>query len=95
MLRHNEPLPAVSRGEKAGRLAAREMIRSAKSETGGLQGVMRRLEGVEIIVAERHEQAGVMAAEVQSWRIGFRAGIGLELREHMRHMRMADFRPSP
>jgi hypothetical protein len=68
------------------------MIRSAKSETGGLQGVMRRLEEVEIIVADRQEQAGVMAADVQSWRIGFRAGIGVELRVHMRHMRMAEFR---
>ena len=55
---------------------------------------MRRLEAVEIVVAEGQKQAGVRAADVQSWCIGFQAGIGFELRMHMRHMRMADFRPA-
>ncbi|WP_331291655.1 MULTISPECIES: hypothetical protein [Methylobacterium] len=70
------------------------MIRSARPETDGLQGVMRRLEAVEIVVAEGQKQAGVRAADVQSWCIGFQAGIGFELRMHIRHMRMADFRPA-
>lgn len=85
----SEPLPAVTRGEKAGRLAASEMIKTSSPETSGLQGVMRRLEAVEIIVAEGYKQAGISPADVRAWRVGFQAGIGLELGDHMRRMRMA------
>jgi hypothetical protein len=69
------------------------MIRSASHETGVLQCVMHWLEVVEIIVAKRRKQAVAMAADVRSWRVSFKAGISLELREQMRFMQMADFRP--
>ncbi|MET3414961.1 hypothetical protein [Methylobacterium sp. 1030] len=91
----SEQLSAVTRGEKAGRLAASEMIKTASFETGGLQGVMNRLETVGNIVAEGHMRAGMLAADVRSWRIGFQAGIGLELGEHMRRVRSVAFNPAP
>lgn len=91
----SEQLPAVTRGEKAGRLAASEMIKTTSPETGGLQGVIRRLEAVEIILAEGHRQAGISASDIRSWRVGFQAGIGIELAEHMRRMQMAAFHPAP
>jgi hypothetical protein len=81
------PLPPATRGEKAGRLAASEMIKTASPETGGLQGVMSRLEAVGNIVAEGHLKAEMPAAEVRAWHIGFQAGISLELGDHMRRMR--------
>lgn len=82
----SEPLPAVTRGEKAGRLAASEMIKTLSPETGGLQGVMRRLEEVGNVVAQGHQKAGMLAAEVRAWRVGFQAGVSLELGEHMRRL---------
>jgi hypothetical protein len=84
-----EPLPPATRGEKAGRLAASEMINTASPETGGLQGVMSRLGAVGSIVAEGHLKTGMQAAEVRAWHIGFQAGISLELGEHMRRLRSA------
>lgn len=57
------PSPAT-RGEKAGRLAASEMIKTLSPETGSVQGVVRRLEKVGIIVAHEHRKAGMPTAEV-------------------------------
>jgi len=85
----SEPPPAVSRGEKAGRLATSEVIKTASVNTGGLEGVMRRLKAVWNIVAEGYQRDGMLAAEVRAWRVGFQVGVGLELGDHMRRMRMA------
>jgi len=57
------PSPAT-RGEKAGRHAASEMIKTLSPETGSVQGVVRRLEKVGIIVAHEHLKAGMPTAEV-------------------------------
>lgn len=91
-----KPLPALARGEKAGRLAASEMIKTASPETGGLQGVMSRLEAVGNIVAEGHVRAGMPAADVNAWRFGFQTGVSLEFGAHTRRMTMAAFSsPAP
>jgi hypothetical protein len=90
----SEALPAVTRGEKAGRLAASEMIKTESPEIGGVQGVMRRLEAVGNILAEGHQRAGMSATDVRSWRFGFQAGVGLELGDHMQRMRAATLSPA-
>ena len=77
------PSPAT-RGEKAGRLAASEMIKTLSPETGSVQGVVRRLEEVGIIVAQEHLKAGMISAEVRAWHIGFQAGMSLEFGDYMR-----------
>jgi len=91
----SEPLPAITRGEKAGRLAASEMIKTASPETGDLQGVMRRLEAVGNILADGHQRAGMLGIDVRTWRFGFQAGVGLELGDHMRRIRAAAFNRAP
>ena len=81
---HSKPLAPTARGEKAGRLAASEMIKTLSPETGSVEGVVRRLEQVGVIVAQGHQEAGMRTAEVQAWHIGFQAGMSLELGDYMR-----------
>jgi N-acetylglucosamine-6-phosphate deacetylase len=81
---HSKPLAPTDRGEKAGRLAASEMIKTLSPETGSVEGVVRRLEQVGIIVARGHQEAGMRTAEVRAWHIGFQAGMTLELGDYMR-----------
>lgn len=80
----SEPLSSATRGEKAGRLAASEMIKTLSPETGSVQGLVRRIEEVGIIVAQEHLRAGALPAEVRAWHIGFQAGMSLELGDYMR-----------
>ena len=77
-------LPPTARGEKAVRLAASEMIKTLSPETGSVQGLVRRIEEVGIIVAQEHLRAGALPAEVQAWHIGFQARMSLELGDYMR-----------
>ncbi|SEG55526.1 hypothetical protein SAMN02799627_04826 [Methylobacterium sp. 13MFTsu3.1M2] len=81
---HSEPLAPTTRGEKAGRLAASEMIKTLSPQTGSVQGLVRRVEEVGIIVAQEHLKAGMLPAEVRAWHIGFQAGMSLELGDFMR-----------
>ncbi|TXN44631.1 hypothetical protein [Methylobacterium sp. WL7] len=60
------------------------MVKTLSPETGSVEGVVRRLELVGIIVARGHQEAGMRTAEVRAWHIGFEAGMRLELGEHMR-----------
>ena len=81
---HSKPLAPIARGEKAGRLATSEMIKTLSPETGSVEGVVRRIEQVGIIVARGHQEAGMRAADVQAWHIGFQAGMRIELGDFMR-----------
>ena len=81
---YSKPLAPPARGEKAGRLAASEMIKTLSPETGSVQGLVRRLEEVGIIVAQGHLKAGIPTAEVRAWHLGFQAGMSLELGDYMR-----------
>ena len=63
---HSKPLAPIARGEKAGRLAASEMIKTLSPETSSVEGVVRRIEQVGIIVARGHQEAGMRAADVQA-----------------------------
>ncbi|WP_139307785.1 hypothetical protein [Methylobacterium sp. 275MFSha3.1] len=83
MPQSNRPSPAA-RGEKAGRLAATEMIKTLSPETGSIQGLVRRVEEVGIIVAQEHLRAGMLPAEVRAWHIGFQAGMSLQLGDYIR-----------
>ncbi|MER2198413.1 hypothetical protein [Methylobacterium brachiatum] len=60
------------------------MIKTLSPETGSVEGVVRRLEQVGIIVARGHQEAGMRTADVRAWHIGFQAGMSLELGEYMR-----------
>ncbi|MGU3285020.1 MULTISPECIES: hypothetical protein [unclassified Methylobacterium] len=60
------------------------MIKTLSPETGSVEGVVRRLEQVGVIVAQGHQEAGMLTSEVRAWHIGFEAGMRLELGEHMR-----------
>lgn len=91
----SDPLPVATLGEKAGRLAASEMIKTASPETGGLKGVMYRLEAVGDILAQGHNHAGMPTAAVRAWRVGFQVGMGLEIGEHMQRMKMTASRSAP
>jgi hypothetical protein len=76
---HSKPLAPADRGEKAGQLAASEMIKTLSPETGSIQGLVRRVEEVGVIVAQEHLKAGMLPAEVQAWHVGFQAGMRLQL----------------
>ena len=80
----SEPLAPTARGEKAGRLATSEMIKTLSPETGSVQGVVRRIEEVGIIVAQEHLKAGMLPGEVRAWHFGFQTGMSLELGDNMR-----------
>lgn len=80
----SDPPSPATRGEKAGRLAAAEMIKTLSPETGSIQGLVRRVEEVGIIVAQEHLRAGMLPTEVRAWHIGFQAGMSLELGDYMR-----------
>ena len=80
----SKPLAPIARGEKAGRLATSEMIKTLSPETGSVEGVVRRIEQVGIIVARGHQEAGMHPADVQAWHIGFQAGMSIELGDYMR-----------
>lgn len=84
-----EPISATIRGQQAGRLAAREMIKTADNRTGGLQGVMAQLKAVGDIVARRHQHEGMAPADICLWRLGFCAGVGAEFGEHLHRIRPA------
>ncbi|WCS27767.1 hypothetical protein LOK46_13385 [Methylobacterium sp. NMS14P] len=60
------------------------MIKTLSPETGSVQGVVRRLEEVGIIVAQEHLKAGMPTAEVRAWHFGFQLGMGLELGDYVR-----------
>jgi hypothetical protein len=60
------------------------MIKTLSPQTGSVQGVVRRLEEVGIIVAQGHLKAGMQPSEVRAWHIGFQAGMTLELGDYMR-----------
>ena len=81
---HSKPPAPTDRGEKAGRLAASEMIKTLSPETGSVEGVVRRLEQVGIIVARGHQEAGMRTCDVRAWHIGFQTGMHSELGDYMR-----------
>jgi len=81
---HSKPLAPADRGEKAGRLAAIEMIKTLSPETGSIQGLVRRVEEVGVIVAQEHLKAGMLPTEVRAWHVGFQAGMRLQLGDFMR-----------
>ena len=60
------------------------MIKTLSPETGSVEGVVRRIEEVGIIVAHGHQEAGMPTAAVRAWHIGFQAGMSLELGDYMR-----------
>ncbi|MCJ2115172.1 hypothetical protein MKK65_00915 [Methylobacterium sp. J-001] len=60
------------------------MIKTLSPETGSVEGVVRRIEQVGIIVARGHQESGMRTADVQAWHIGFKAGMSLELGDYMR-----------
>lgn len=89
MAAQTQALSATARGQQSGSLAASEMVKTASAETGGLSGVTERLRAVGDIVAARHQQSGMPAADVIMWRFGFQAGVGIALGEHLRKLRTA------
>ena len=56
--------------------------------TGGMKGAMTRLGVVGDIVASQHRQSGMPSGGVRAWRLGFQAGIGIEVSEQYRKARV-------
>ena len=63
--------------------------------TGGMKGAMTRLGLVGDIVASQHRQSGMPSAGVRAWRIGFQAGVGIEVFEQFRKARVQASLASP
>ena len=49
--------------------------------TGGMKGAMIRLGVVGDIVVSQHRQSSMPFGGVRAWRIGFQAGVGIEVSE--------------
>ncbi|MCJ2055947.1 hypothetical protein MKL09_05205, partial [Methylobacterium sp. J-048] len=78
------PFPRRAGGENAGHRATRGIIKALSPEKGSVEGVVRRIGQVGIIVARGHQEAGMRTDEVRAWHIGFEAGMRLELGDYMR-----------